>query len=209
VSDEDEGDAQGVGRRLVLGSMGIGLALAGASTLFAAVGLRPRVREGASFVPPRPGDFLAFAQGASAGRIIRVDDVPTDGPPLFAWPMDGWSRTVRSGNPQNLVLMVRAASASWYGPGELPRTASAVAAYSAICTHLCCTVSDWEPEPAGGDPHGFLLCPCHKSHYDPWAGARVMSGPAPRPLPALPLRVDADLRLVVASGFTAPVGCGG
>lgn len=43
-----------------------------------------------------------------------------------------------------------------------------------ICTHLGCTV-DWHP-----DQERFI-CPCHDSQYD--ADGRVLSGPAPAPLP--------------------------
>ena len=33
----------------------------------------------------------------------------------------------------------------------------------------------------------MLHCPCHFSKFNPGDGARVADGPAPRPLPALPL----------------------
>lgn len=55
------------------------------------------------------------------------------------------------------------------------------AAFSAICTHQGCTV-------APGD--GELLCPCHQSRYDLATGA-VLGGPAPAPLPEVPVTVDA------------------
>ncbi|MGI8910522.1 MAG: ubiquinol-cytochrome c reductase iron-sulfur subunit [Rubrobacteraceae bacterium] len=54
------------------------------------------------------------------------------------------------------------------------------AAYSAICTHQQCTVAY-----RGGQ----LACPCHGSIYDPANGAQVVSGPAPRPLPEIPVEV--------------------
>ncbi|KLN33587.1 Rieske (2Fe-2S) protein [Cellulosimicrobium cellulans] len=54
------------------------------------------------------------------------------------------------------------------------------AAFSAICTHQGCTV-------APGD--GELLCPCHASRYDLATGA-VLGGPAPSPLPEVPVTVD-------------------
>ena len=54
------------------------------------------------------------------------------------------------------------------------------AAYSAICTHQQCTVAF-----RGGQ----LACPCHGSIYDPENGAQVVSGPAPRPLPEIPVEV--------------------
>lgn len=54
-----------------------------------------------------------------------------------------------------------------------------VVAFSAICTHMGCTVV-----PDGERFH----CPCHGSVYDLATGDNV-SGPAPRPLPAVPVVV--------------------
>jgi Rieske Fe-S protein len=77
--------------------------------------------------------------------------------------------------------------------------ADGVVAYSAICVHTGCDVTNWHP-----DRH-LLECPCHYSTYDPKEGAKVVSGPAPRRLPALPLRI-VDGRLVVAKPFTGRAG---
>jgi nitrite reductase/ring-hydroxylating ferredoxin subunit len=54
-------------------------------------------------------------------------------------------------------------------------------AYSAICTHQGCTV-DYKD--------GNLACPCHGSVFDPANGAAVIAGPAPRPLPEIPVKVE-------------------
>jgi cytochrome b6-f complex iron-sulfur subunit len=54
-------------------------------------------------------------------------------------------------------------------------------AYSAICTHQGCTVAY---------KGGKLACPCHGSVYDPANGAEVLAGPAPRPLPEIPVKVE-------------------
>jgi len=54
-----------------------------------------------------------------------------------------------------------------------------VVAFSAICTHMGCTVA-----PDGGQ----LRCPCHGSVYEAATGRNV-SGPAPRPLPRVAVRV--------------------
>jgi len=66
-------------------------------------------------------------------------------------------------------------------PIIITRTAdTSVVAFSAICTHLGCTVA-----PAGKT----LDCPCHGSVYDATTG-KVLSGPAPRPLPAVPVKIS-------------------
>ncbi len=61
-------------------------------------------------------------------------------------------------------------------------TASTVAAFSAVCTHQGCTVA-----PAGKQ----LDCPCHGSVFDATTGA-VINGPAPRPLPAVAVKLSGD-----------------
>jgi len=53
-------------------------------------------------------------------------------------------------------------------------------AYSAVCTHQGCTVAF---------NNGQLACPCHGSVFDPANGAAVVAGPAPRPLPEIPVEV--------------------
>ena len=54
-------------------------------------------------------------------------------------------------------------------------------AYSAVCTHQGCTVAYKD---------GNLACPCHGSVFDPADGAAVVAGPAPRPLPEIPVKVE-------------------
>jgi len=83
--------------------------------------------------------------------------------------------------------------------GQGVRAADGVVAYSGVCTHTGCDVTDWF-----GDTLHFK-CPCHESEFDPGDGARVVGGPAPLPLAALPLKL-VDGALVVASPFQGRVG---
>ncbi len=62
-------------------------------------------------------------------------------------------------------------------------TAGKVVAFTAICTHLGCTVA-----PSTGT---VLKCPCHGSTYDATTGANT-GGPAPRPLAGIPVTVSGD-----------------
>jgi ubiquinol-cytochrome c reductase iron-sulfur subunit len=75
-----------------------------------------------------------------------------------------------------------------------------IVAYSKICTHVGCPVALYE------ETTHHILCPCHQSTFDASNGAWVIFGPAPRPLPQLPLMVDSDGYLAAASDFTQPVG---
>jgi ubiquinol-cytochrome c reductase iron-sulfur subunit len=84
--------------------------------------------------------------------------------------------------------------------GTMNWTVDNIVAYSRICTHVGCPVGLYE------QTTHHLLCPCHQSTFDASTGATVIFGPAPRPLPQLPLTVDAQGYLVARSDFTQPVG---
>jgi Rieske Fe-S protein len=53
--------------------------------------------------------------------------------------------------------------------------------------------------------HNAFVCSCHGSIFDPRNGAEVIDGPAPRPLPALGLKLK-DGVVTVAATFSGRVG---
>jgi ubiquinol-cytochrome c reductase iron-sulfur subunit len=75
-----------------------------------------------------------------------------------------------------------------------------IVAYSKVCTHVGCPVALYEQQ-----TH-HLLCPCHQSQFDVTDAAKVIFGPAARPLPQLPITVDDEGYLIARSDFTEPVG---
>lgn len=75
-------------------------------------------------------------------------------------------------------------------------------AYSRVCTHAGCTVGLFL------ETTDLLMCPCHQSTFDVLRAAQPTGGPAPRPLPQLPLYADAKGNLRAGGGFTAPPGPG-
>lgn len=79
-------------------------------------------------------------------------------------------------------------------------TVEGIICYSKICTHVGCPISLYERT-----TH-HVLCPCHQSTFDLADGAKVVFGPAARPLPQLPLAVDDEGYLVAQSDFTEPIG---
>ena len=146
---------------------------------------------------PKEGDLLVSIEGESLVPL-EPKDVPLGGPQRIAWPMDPAGNLIRKGSRLNKVLLVRLDPATLTGATR-ERAADGVVAYSAICPHAGCEVSVWAAEQKS------LECSCHYSHFDPREGATVVDGPAPRGLPALPLKL-ADGKLVVAKPFTGRVG---
>jgi len=130
----------------------------------------------------QPGDRFVPVDDPSA-RPLAAADLVEGAPPLLVWPLDPQTGVPRNGQRQNQLLFYRP-------PGAPP------VAFSAICTHAGCTVSRW-------DAAAFLmLCPCHSSEFDPARDGAVKQGPAPRPLPSLPLRVR-DGILEAGSGLSS------
>ena len=146
---------------------------------------------------PQAGDRLVEA-GVDAGTTpLKPDDIGLQ-EVLLAWAFDPAKKIPRNGSRLNMVLLMRFDPAT-LGETEKPNTADGVVAYSAICTHQQCPVTDWLRSVQ------VLQCPCHQSRYDPRQGCKVLGGPAPRPLPTLPLRLT-DGVLDVAGPFTDRVG---
>lgn len=73
------------------------------------------------------------------------------------------------------------------------RSDGSLAAFSMLCTHVCCETT-FEPS------SGVFYCPCHGSEFD--SAGRVIMGPAGSPLPAIALNVD-------SSGNIFPTGVSG
>lgn len=85
-------------------------------------------------------------------------------------------------------------------PGREDWGYNGIVAYSKICTHVGCPVALYEQQ-----TH-HLLCPCHQSTFDLTKECKVIFGPAKRPLPQLPIKVDSEGYLVAQSDFHEPVG---
>jgi quinol---cytochrome c reductase iron-sulfur subunit len=92
------------------------------------------------------------------------------------------------------LLQLPAGQQSWAPGGNV--------CYSKICTHAGCPVGLFVQQ------LHQLQCPCHQSAFDVLDGAQVVFGPAPRPLPQLPIEADPNGYLVALGDFTAPVGPG-
>ncbi|HEY0962939.1 MAG TPA: Rieske (2Fe-2S) protein [Pseudomonadales bacterium] len=179
-----------VKRRQVLGCMcalGAGIPLIDATA-----------QDATAMIPPQPGDLLGHAFGAKAGQAIGIDELQTDAQQVFAFAIDPQSGNLRNGTRMNQVLLVRLDPAT-LAADTAARSVNGVVAYSGVCSHTGCDVTDWN-----GTEKRFQ-CPCHESQFDPRDGARVVGGPAPWQLAALPL-TEVDGKLAVAGEFEGRLG---
>jgi rieske iron-sulfur protein len=168
---------QNVRRRdLLVGGLGL--------SLVAIAGSKADAQDDPAAVRPRPGDLLV-RDGDADRKPLSATDIAADAKPTVAWAMEPETKTVRSASRFNRLV--------------IGRTGDDIFAFTAICTHDGCDVTDWL-----ADEH-VLSCPCHYSKFDPKDGGRVKDGPAPRALPQLPLKV-VDGQIVVAGSFTSKVG---
>jgi len=208
-SDEDRADfvttvkeragAAGLGRRsLIKRSMGIALGLIGLSPLVLLRDLGPLPKQqlfttdwsaGVRLVTD-PGDRPIKPSDLEVGAVAQVL------PQLPA----GTERTLENVG-KDAVLLIRIRPEDFNLDAErLSWTHDGIIAFSKICSHMGCAVALYEQQTK------HLLCPCHQSTFDVTRAAKVIFGPAARPLPQLALTVDADGYLVAKQGFTEPIG---
>ncbi len=124
----------------------------------------------------------ACAPLASCGGSAEVE--PGGGRPLDGGPEVGERETIAEASGVKPGAAVPFTDSSSGEQAVLLRLEDGeFAAYSAICTHMQCIVGYDRAE-------GTLECPCHGSIFDPENGAEVLNGPATRPLPEIPVRVE-------------------
>ncbi len=143
---------------------------------------------------PAPGRSL-FETSWRAGRRLATDG----GPPVVASevPVGGVLTVFPDGDsadPNAATLLIR------IGPDASEASGTEFVALSKICTHAGCPVGLYR-----SNEH-VLICPCHQSEFDVLDGARPINGPAARPLPALPFRLEADGTFTALGDFPEPVG---
>ncbi len=107
----------------------------------------------------------------------------------------------RPGIDRAPTLLVRFPEDAYGGATSMEYTVAGYAAYSKVCTHAGCMVSDRDDQ--------TLVCPCHSGRFDPLDGAAVTGGPPGRALPQLPITLSSEGHLVATGDFEGPVGPGG
>lgn len=196
-SGNQEGRGGVTRRRFTLGVLLAALAGAFASLLSLLKVLSP-IRKGGGYVATvAPGDKLIYAKGSQEGNLLQASSFQP-GDAVLAYPKG------KSKNQANLVQLIRLKESEYKAPTRIDLTDQGFVAYSAICTHLGCTVS-WvkdKKSPAAS----YTECFCHNSIYNPALGAKVIGGPAPIPLAQIGVKVSKDGTLVFTSGFSGPIG---
>ena len=196
---KDRAGAAGLGRRsLIKRSMGVALGLISLSPIVLLRDLGPLPKNdfattnwaaGVRLVTD-PGDRPIKPSDLEIGAVAQV---------LPALP-EGTERTLENIG-KDAVLLIRIRPEEFNLNAErLSWTHDGIIAFSKICSHMGCAVALYEQQTK------HLLCPCHQSTFDVTRAAKVIFGPAARPLPQLALTLDADGYLVAKQGFTEPVG---
>lgn len=178
-------------RTLLLAAAPIGLA-----PLLLAWGLGPLPRKQLRYTAWKKGTRLVLD---GTGAPIKAADFDSPGGIITVAP---------EGKQDDLDVMAKAAVLLIkLRPDELELpadkmnwTVNGIVAYSKICTHVGCPAALYERTT------NRILCPCHQSTFDATRGAKVIFGPAARPLPQLPITVDSEGYLVAQSDFHEPVG---
>ncbi len=179
-----QGAVESPGRRLFLGAMVLG----GATLVLAALAGSLRWLLPASTSPDSTAVPPATAQPG----------IP-NGPTASSHANAAAATPAASGTAGSMALGPTIANVSDFGqttavgfsvptsgdPGALIKLSDGTfVAYDLICTHAGCTVSNWDSK------QQYLMCPCHGATFDAAHGARVVSGPAPSPLPEISLSID-------------------
>jgi ubiquinol-cytochrome c reductase iron-sulfur subunit len=195
-----------VKRRKLLGGM-----FAGGAGLFGIVALFPLIRS----LGPLPKDELDVSNWKagtvlvdSNGRPIRRETLQAGGI-MTVYPRnqkivkDGEVTFTQQGLSTDQTVLIRLSDGPLPQPtmpGREGWAPDGYVAYSKVCTHLGCPVGLYERELE------VLVCPCHQSMFNVRNGAVPQFGPAPRPLPQLPLGYNDQGYLIATAPYDQALG---
>jgi ubiquinol-cytochrome c reductase iron-sulfur subunit len=184
-------------RKMLGGLLGGGLGVFGVVALFPLLRSLGPMPKGTLFHTDwRKGSFLVD----QSGRRVSVGDLAI-GSIVTVFP-EGTQDT-ENGQAVDQTVLIRISNSDFVTKkGRETWGPQGYVAYSKLCTHLGCPVGLYEQQLQ------LLVCPCHQSMFDVTNGALPNFGPAPRPLPQLPLYIDTDGYLRAQSDYKEPVGPG-
>jgi len=191
--------ASGLGRRsLIKRSLGAALGLSAISPILLLRDLGPLpgndLKEtswkAGTYLVTDPGDRRIKASDLEVGAVAQV--LPETSDPEHRKLND---------IAKDALLLIRLRPEEFNLDAErLSWTHEGIIAFSKICSHMGCAVALYEQQTK------HLLCPCHQSTFDVTRAAKVIFGPAARPLPQLNITVDEEGYLIARTPFTEPVG---
>jgi ubiquinol-cytochrome c reductase iron-sulfur subunit len=187
-----------VKRRKVLGGiLGGGLGIFGVVAMFPLLRSLGPLPKGTLFHTDwRKGSYAVD----STGRRVSVGDLAIGG--LVTVYPEGTQNTDR-GQAVDQTVIIRISNENFVTQkGRESWGPKGYVAYSKLCTHLGCPVGLYEQQLQ------LLVCPCHQSMFNVTNGAIPQFGPAPRPLPQLPLYIDSSGYLRAQDDYNQPVGPG-
>lgn len=194
-----QANAAGLGRRSVIKrTLGLALGLVGLSPI---VLLRD--------LGPVPGKSLEETSWKAGTRLVSdPQDRPIKASDLEVGAVAQVLPELPAGQERKLedigkdaVLLIRLRPEEFnLTPEQFSWTHDGIIAFSKICSHMGCAIALYEQQTK------HLLCPCHQSTFDVTRAAKVIFGPAARPLPQLPITVDGEGYLVAKAPFDQPVG---
>jgi len=196
---KERAGAAGLGRRsLIKRSMGLALGLIGLTPLVMLRDLGPLPKKALNTTSWKPGTRLVTDPG---NRPIRPEDLEVGSVAQVLPELpEGTERTLENiGTDAVLLIRLRPEEFN-LDAKRLSWTHNGIIAFSKICSHMGCAVALYEQQTK------HLLCPCHQSTFDVTRAAKVIFGPAARPLPQLAITVDSAGYLVATQGFTEPIG---
>jgi ubiquinol-cytochrome c reductase iron-sulfur subunit len=201
LTEELRSGAEGISRRRMLaGAAGLaGCGVVGALAL-PLTALGPNLDGAPNRTPWRRGRHLVDTKG----RRLRAADIEV-GSFQSVLPESDPTALEELGAP---VVLVRVEPDTIDLPPERRTWApQGILAFSQICTHAACAITLFRyPVDEETSKPPALVCPCHYSTFDVRRGAKPVFGPAVRPLPQLPLAVDADGFLVADGPLAGSVG---
>jgi len=200
VATVKDGAAQaGLGRRpLIKRSLGLALGLVGLSPILLLRDLGPLPENDLNETNWKAGTRLVTDPG---DRPIRPSDLEVGGVAQVQPEFPAGKVRHLDDIAQDSVLLIRIRPEEFNLDAErLSWTYEGIIAFSKICSHMGCAVALYEQSTK------HLLCPCHQSTFDVTRAAKVIFGPAARPLPQLAITVDNEGYLVAKAPFNEAVG---
>ena len=196
---KDGAASAGLGRRpLIKRTLGLALGLVGLSPILLLRDLGPLPEDGLSKTNWKAGTRLVTDPG---DRPIRPSDLEVGGVAQVQPEFPAGKARHLDDIAKDSLLLIRLRPEEFNLDAErLSWTYEGIIAFSKICSHMGCAVALYEQTTK------HLLCPCHQSTFDVTRAAKVIFGPAARPLPQLAITVDSEGYLVAKAPFTEPVG---